>query len=107
VILLAAERLRGTEPPKSAAYTLHPEAPIRLQILLPRASAGAAYTLSIRPAHSQTALARFPRLAAQRESGTLYLEATLAPGALQPGAYVVTVASPGAAVDLPLQVVFP
>jgi hypothetical protein len=107
VILLAAERLRGTEPAKSAAYTLHPDAPIRLQILLPPASAASAYTLSVRPANSRTALARFTGLAVRRESGTLYLEATLAPGALKPGAYVVTVASPGAAIDLPLRVVFP
>ncbi len=110
VILLAAERLRGPAPSQSAAYTLHPDAPIRLQVLLPRASAASvsahAYTLSVRPANSQAMLARFPGLSALRESGTLYLEATLAPSTLKPGAYIVTVTSPGAVVDMTLEVVF-
>lgn len=43
VILLAAERLRGAEPSQPARYTVYPDAPIRLQVLLPRAPAGPAY----------------------------------------------------------------
>jgi len=110
VILLSAERLRGPAPSQSAAYTLHPDAPIRLQVLLPRASTASvsahAYTLSVRPANCQAVLARFSGLTARQESGTLYLEASLAADALKPGSYVVTVTSPGAAVDMPLEVVF-
>jgi hypothetical protein len=96
VILLVAERLRGSATQKESAYVVHPEAVTHLQVLLPGAENGMRYTLLLRPTHadrSQPDLVRVDGLAAQNASGERYIETTLPPGHLSPGVYLAEVTS--------------
>lgn len=96
VILLVAERLRGSATQKESAYTVRPEAATHIQVLLPGAENGMRYTLLLRASdddRSQPDLVRVDGLAAQNASGEQYIETTLAPGHLSPGAYLAEVRS--------------
>jgi hypothetical protein len=96
VILLVAERLRGSATQKESAYVVRPEAATHIQVLLPGAENGMRYTLLLHPAdddRSQSHLVRVDGLAAQNASGEQYIETTLPPGHLSPGAYLAEVRS--------------
>jgi hypothetical protein len=107
VILLAAERLRGSGAAESKTFTIPPDAPVRLQVLLPHVPEHATYALSIRPAGEDRPIASFAGLSARQEAGLPYLEAPLAPGVIRAGNYVVSVVSAGGAVHLPVHVAAP
>jgi hypothetical protein len=96
VILLVAERLRGSDTEKESAYVVRPEAPTRIQVLLPGADNGMRYTLLLRPTdHDRNShdLVRVDELAAQNASGERYIETTLPPGQLPAGSYLAEVRS--------------
>ncbi|MGB9414737.1 MAG: hypothetical protein WCB58_00350 [Acidobacteriaceae bacterium] len=96
VILLVAERLRGSATQKESAYVVRPEAATHIQVLLPGAENGMRYTLLLRPTdadRSQPDLVRVDGLAAQNASGERYIETTLPPGHLSPGIYLAEVRS--------------
>jgi hypothetical protein len=96
VILLVAERLRGSGTQNELAYVVRPEANTRIQVLLPGAENGMRYTLLLHPTdddRSRQDLVRVDGLAAQNASGERYIETTLPPGHLSPGAYLAEVRS--------------
>jgi hypothetical protein len=96
VILLVAERLRGSATEKESMFVVHPNAPTRIQVLLPGAENGMRYSVllhSIDDDRSRHALVRVDDLAAQIASGERYIETTLPPGRLPPGAYLAEVKS--------------
>jgi hypothetical protein len=96
VILLVAERLRGSATQNESAYVVRPEATTHIQVLLPGAENRTRYTLLLRPTdddRSQQDLVRVDGLAAQNASGEQYIEITLPPGRLSPGAYLAEVRS--------------
>ena len=96
VILLVAERLRGSATPNESAYMVRPEAATHIQVLLPGAENGMRYTLLLRTTNadrSQQDLVHVDGLAAQNASGEQYIETTLPPGHLSPGAYLAEVRS--------------
>jgi anti-sigma factor RsiW len=96
VILLVAERLRGSATENESAYVVRPEASTHIQVLLPGAENRMRYTLLLRPTdddRSQQDLVRVDGLAAQNASGAQYIEITLPPGHLSPGAYLAEVRS--------------
>lgn len=96
VILLVAERLRGSAAQNESVYVIRPEATTRIQVLLPGAENGMRYTLLLRPTdddRSRQNLVRVDELPAQNASGEQYIETTLPPGHLSPGAYLAEVRS--------------
>jgi hypothetical protein len=96
VILLVAERLRGSATQNESAYVVRPEATTQIQVLLPGAENGMRYTLLLRPTDadpSQQDLLRVDGLATQNASGEQYIETTLPPGYLPSGAYLAEVRS--------------
>jgi anti-sigma factor RsiW len=96
VILLVAERLRGSATQNESAYVVRPEATTHIQVLLPGAENRMRYSLLLRPTdddRSQQDLVRVDGLAAQNASGEQYIEIKLPPGQLSPGAYLAEVRS--------------
>jgi anti-sigma factor RsiW len=96
VILLVAERLRGSATQNESAYVVRPEATTHIQVLLPGAENRMSYSLLLRPTdddRSQQGLVRVDGLGAQNASGAQYIEITLPPGHLSPGAYLAEVRS--------------
>ena len=98
VILLVAERVRGSATQKESAYMVRPEAATRIQILLPSTEDGIRYTLLLRHTdddRSRHDVVRVDDLATQNASGERYIETTLSPGELPAGAYLAEVRSRG------------
>lgn len=94
VILLAAERVRGTNAPAEATYLVHNQRPISLQVLLSE-STGGPYTLEVR---SATVSSNWPAIHAtnlmpQSASGVVFIEITLPANRLSTGEYSATLNS--------------
>jgi hypothetical protein len=96
VILLVAERLRGSATQNESVYALRLQAPTRIQVILPSADNEARYTLLLRLTendHSLQDIVRVGGLAVRNVSGERYIETTLPPGHLRPGTYIAEVRS--------------
>jgi anti-sigma factor RsiW len=95
VILLAAERVRGTNAPVEATYVVHNQTPVSLQVLLSESAAGP-YSLEI---HSATVHSNWPAIHAtnlmpQLASGVSFLEVKLPANRIPTGEYSAAVRSP-------------
>lgn len=96
VILLIAERLRGTNTRNENRYVVHSKSSVHIQILIPNADAASRYTLVLRsedrsdtpqpPVHVEGLLPH----TASRES---YVETTIPSGSLHSGTYLAQVSS--------------
>jgi hypothetical protein len=96
VILLVVERLRNRENNnRVTAYTIHPGARIRLQVILPSGYSEPTYSIRIHPSDGRSEPeVHFDGLMMEGEKGMTYLNVTLAPESLKPGMYVAEVRSP-------------
>ncbi len=95
VILLVVERLRDREKNnRVTTYTIHADARIRLQVILPSGHTEPAYSIRIHPidGRSKSEL-YFDGLILQSEKGMTYLDVTLAPESLKSGTYVAEIRS--------------
>jgi hypothetical protein len=94
VILLAVERIRGDQEP--ATYSVHRNRPLRLQIMLDRASVHSRYGLQIVSlSKPHDIVVTQNNLQAKSIGQQLYLSVDLPVGSLQPSAYSVSVTRPG------------
>jgi hypothetical protein len=94
-ILLAAERLRGSETTSAATtYPVYPDSSTRLQIMLPPADGGTAYSVILQDnAPDSGPLVHLSRVTPQGDASAPYLELTLLPGALRSGEYTLQLRS--------------
>ena len=94
VILLVAERIRGTQP--ITTYNIRPDVPVQLQVMLVSGSANTSYTLKITSLDGdQHTLLQKQNLSPQLIEGRLYIKATFPPGSLPPATYSASVSRGG------------
>jgi len=94
-ILLAAERLRGSETTSAATtYPVYPDSPARLQIMLPPADGRTAYSVILQDNEPGAGpLVHLSSITPQGDASAPYLELTLLPGALRSGEYTLQLRS--------------
>jgi anti-sigma-K factor RskA len=94
VVLIAAERTRGEQ--KAAAYQVHRNKPVQLQVMLPGETARSGYQVRVAlQADQNKILLQQDGIEAQSMAGQLYLTVTLLPGSLPPATYTASVSHQG------------
>jgi hypothetical protein len=105
-ILLAAERLRGSETTSAATtYPVYPDSPARIQIMLPPADGRTAYSVILQDNEPGAGpLVRLSGITPRGDASAPYLELTLLPGTLRSGQYTLQLRSSTGNYRLPFKV---